>query len=410
MARRRSKAAERWSGAARRLGCASVLCLALLAMRGAGAAGDVDGDGRVTIRDAALALRAVVGLAILSDGATMEADVDGDGRVTVADVALILRWAVGLDVPPPPPITAAWTPSGDALPSPVYSLALAGPQGVLLSASPGLGLFRSRDAGATWAAVSPGISQFAEVLFQDLSISSRLFVGTEGNGLLASNDAGATWSTIPATGLDTVCAIAASPASPGVIYAAGDGIALSADDGQTWAALDPDPGRPLDIHALAADPVHQGVLVLGTRFGQIYRTSDGGITWTQATTPAHVRIFCLVFDPFNTNRLYAGTCTGRFWRSEDGGLTWTEPPGITAPPNFNTILTDPKLPGHLLAGTSGGPLESFDDGDTWSPLGMGLEGKEVLSLLNTPNGLLAGMWTDATGLYRLPGGAFRPHP
>ena len=58
--------------------------------------GDVNVDGRVSTADAALILRALVGLNELSIQNMLNAEVDGDGTVTAADAAMILRHIVGL--------------------------------------------------------------------------------------------------------------------------------------------------------------------------------------------------------------------------------------------------------------------------------------------------------------------------
>ncbi len=58
--------------------------------------GDANCDGAVTAADAALVLRAVVGLSELTPRGALQADVDGDLEVTAADAALILRFVVGL--------------------------------------------------------------------------------------------------------------------------------------------------------------------------------------------------------------------------------------------------------------------------------------------------------------------------
>lgn len=60
--------------------------------------GDLDGDGKVTAADARLALRAAVGLEILTDEQKKAADINKDGKITAADARLVLRKAVGLDV------------------------------------------------------------------------------------------------------------------------------------------------------------------------------------------------------------------------------------------------------------------------------------------------------------------------
>lgn len=58
--------------------------------------GDVNDDGIITAADAALVLRALVGLSELTPRGAVNADVDGDGTVTAADAAAILRYVVGL--------------------------------------------------------------------------------------------------------------------------------------------------------------------------------------------------------------------------------------------------------------------------------------------------------------------------
>ncbi len=58
--------------------------------------GDVNCDTTVTSADAALLLRAIVGLSVLSEQGKINAEVSGDTVVTTADAAMILRYCVGL--------------------------------------------------------------------------------------------------------------------------------------------------------------------------------------------------------------------------------------------------------------------------------------------------------------------------
>jgi hypothetical protein len=58
--------------------------------------GDTNLDGKITAADAALVLRAMVGLSTLTPEGALNADVDGDGEVAAADAAAILRYVVGL--------------------------------------------------------------------------------------------------------------------------------------------------------------------------------------------------------------------------------------------------------------------------------------------------------------------------
>ncbi len=77
---------------------ATLLCLMMLPVSAfAGTLGDVDANGKVDATDARLALRAAVGLDVLSDEAKEAADVDLSGTVDATDARLILRAAVGLE-------------------------------------------------------------------------------------------------------------------------------------------------------------------------------------------------------------------------------------------------------------------------------------------------------------------------
>jgi hypothetical protein len=93
---------------------------------------------------------------------------------------------------------------------------------------------------------------------------------------------------------------------------------------------------------MAIDPAHPSTLSLcvcayDVSRGGLYKTRDGGITWTRIGTldePIHV-----VVDPRHSNHLYCvdgvrGSTQG-FWVSSDGGNTWTLPPG------FATVAQQP---------------------------------------------------------------------
>ena len=61
----------------------------------AGALGDVDGDGVITLKDALLALRAVAQLGTLTDEQKIRADVNGNGAVDIGDVLRIMQYVNG---------------------------------------------------------------------------------------------------------------------------------------------------------------------------------------------------------------------------------------------------------------------------------------------------------------------------
>ncbi|MCH5279193.1 MAG: dockerin type I repeat-containing protein [Christensenellaceae bacterium] len=61
-----------------------------------GDAGDVDGDGEITVGDAIMILRHAMSVGSLSDEAIAVADMDGDGEITIADALIVMRIAMGI--------------------------------------------------------------------------------------------------------------------------------------------------------------------------------------------------------------------------------------------------------------------------------------------------------------------------
>jgi hypothetical protein len=90
------------------------------------------------------------------------------------------------------------------------------------------------------------------------------------------------------------------------------------------------------------------------------------------------RTLCVAFDPLNTDIIYAGTAGGGLWRSPDGGLTWTPLTDDLPRLAIGGVAVHPSDPNLIVIGTgeatnslgeiSGvGILRSTDGGSTWHP-------------------------------------------
>lgn len=116
----------------------------------------------------------------------------------------------------------------------------------------------------------------------------------------------------------------------------------------------------------------------------IYRSSDGGLIWSAATSGmiANISIAGLVFDPQNARvALAADGGVGYLFRSEDGGANWLELPGI------RSQLSESSAIGELYATVENnvttwyastrfdGVFRSQDAGNTWTKLDAGLVGE-----------------------------------
>jgi photosystem II stability/assembly factor-like uncharacterized protein len=150
------------------------------------------------------------------------------------------------------------------------------------------------------------------------------------------------------------------------------------------AADKPRPGRRHGvIYAIAASRRADRDLWVGTDDGLIWRTRDEGARW-ENVTPAALTPWSKVgiIDPshFDAESAYAAVDRHRLddfkpyvYRTHDGGRTWTlAATGIPAGSFVNVVREDPVRRGLLYAGTEKGVYASFDDGDHWQPLQLNL--------------------------------------
>ena len=194
----------------------------------------------------------------------------------------------------------------------------------------------------------------------------------------------------------------------------GLGILKSTDGGKTWDVLGKENGldflyigslfmHPEDPDVLLAAAGHvasESALNQWTKDGRspmgVYRTSDGGETWTQvlgATEEAIGQAFSAVdICPSDPDIVYAGS-DAAVYRSDDGGLTWEKtaggflgwgPPGIHAGWPID-MQCDPEDTDRVFANNySGGNFLSEDGGVTWVNASTGYSGAQLISLAVDP--------------------------
>ncbi|HTJ28432.1 MAG TPA: glycoside hydrolase [Candidatus Limnocylindria bacterium] len=145
------------------------------------------------------------------------------------------------------------------------------------------------------------------------------------------------------------------------------------------------------IYALGLSPRDARVIWAGTDDGLVWRTADGGAHWSNVTPPGvgpWAKISIIDASPFDArsayvavNRIRLDEQRPQLFRTHDGGRTWTEiDRGIDAAPT-NVVRADPIRRGLLYAGTERGVWVSYDDGDSWSSLRLNLPATSVRDLV-----------------------------
>lgn len=161
----------------------------------------------------------------------------------------------------------------------------------------------------------------------------------------------------------------------------------------TWVQLAAVPeALNAPVFALAASPTDPATVLVGTGAGQIYRSTDGGGTWTMAAHGIGHGVLTIQFSPFKPGAVYAGSRDAGLWRSADGGATWARDQVLPS----STVRAVGFAKSVTLAGTDGG-LYASRDGTTWSPYlsfsQLSLSSIAVAAV-NDPSKLLAGADTS----------------
>ncbi|HLH00273.1 MAG TPA: hypothetical protein VKX49_28460 [Bryobacteraceae bacterium] len=185
----------------------------------------------------------------------------------------------------------------------------------------GFGLIKTLDAGANWTfGYAPPNGAMFNTLVIDPKTSSTIYGATD-FGVFKSTDAGAHWS---ATSLanKNITVLAVDPLDTSTIYAIGDDVYKSTNAGGTWSVvnrgLEDAIARVASINAVAIDPVHRGTVYAATSGFGVFKTVDGGRTWSPYSDGlTHVDVRLLAIANSDPAVLYAATPAGIFTLVED---------------------------------------------------------------------------------------------
>jgi photosystem II stability/assembly factor-like uncharacterized protein len=145
------------------------------------------------------------------------------------------------------------------------------------------------------------------------------------------------------------------------------------------------------VYAIAPSRRNVDVLWAGTDDGIIHVTRDGGKNWKNVTPPAMTpwsKVSQLDASHFDDQTVYAAINRIRLddmkphiYRTHDGGATWTEiVRGLPDAP-VNAVREDPVRKGLLFAGTELAVYVSFNDGDDWQPLRLNMPATSIRDLV-----------------------------
>ena len=265
----------------------------------------------------------------------------------------------------------------------------------------GDGVYKSTDGGKTWVNVGlEDTNHIAKIRVHpqnpDLVYVAALghaFGPNDERGVYRSKDGGQSWEKVlfrseKAGAID----LAMDLANPRILYATiweayrnfwslssggpDSSIYKSSDGGDTWTEITDNPGLPDGIKGkmgVAVSPVKPervwAIIEAEEDKAGLYGSEDGGNTWKLLTDNrdliARPWYYCHIYaDPQDADTVYILNL--KMWKSTDGGRTFTE---ITTPHGDNHDLwIDPNFPNRMVEGNDGGACVSYNGGESWSTI------------------------------------------
>ena len=265
----------------------------------------------------------------------------------------------------------------------------------------GDGVYKTTDGGKTWTNMGLKETRHISRIIINPGDPNIVFVAAMGHlwgpnadrGIFKTVDGGKTWKKTLYVDENTGCAdLAMDPSDSLTLYAAayehrrlpytfssggpGSGLYKTVDGGETWTRLTKDlPEGILGRIGVAVARSAPGVVyaLIEHKDGGIWRSEDQGESWKRMcdgetfrrvnTRPfyySHIRV-----DPTNDKVVYVQS-TG-FHVSTDGGQKF-KAIGAGIHSDHHALWIDPSNPLHLITGNDGGVDISNDGGKTWLPV------------------------------------------
>lgn len=330
-------------------------------------------------------------------------------------------------------ITSRNGDSNDAIPVFTVAIDQNNPTTIWAGTQYDSGIYKSTDSGDNWIKKNNGITE-TNIVFREISVvngdsntiyaSGEVPTGIQGNEfekvngvIYKSTDGGENWTKIwNGNSLARWLCIGANPinlvSSTGIFdreasNTVGMGIMKSTDGGTTWNQSNTGITGSLFVGGMS-DSATPGLLYIATGNnaevnlntpikGGVFKSTNGGTSWTQVISSTDVILPGYTEDVFNAVKIapsnndivYAASAYA-FYRSDDGGTTWTGHRGGTAvsPTSWGPngiragvpieITIDKTNPDILYAANYGGGIfKSIDGAKTWQVLGTGYSGATI---------------------------------
>jgi photosystem II stability/assembly factor-like uncharacterized protein len=201
-----------------------------------------------------------------------------------------------------------------------------------------------------------------------------------------------------------------SPSHPYILYFGDRIIYKSVTAAGSWSTtnfgveLDGNPALSMAISATNPDTVYVGMAPIFTYYTDVYRTTNGGVTWTNisGTLPNRYPMDMAV-DPTDSRIVYiamGGFDSGHLFKSTNAGINWTDISGSLPNAPTTAVIVDPLHPNVVYAGNDIGVYVSTNGGSTWSGFNEGLPDAVIVAdLVISPSNRALRVATHGNGVW-----------
>jgi photosystem II stability/assembly factor-like uncharacterized protein len=239
----------------------------------------------------------------------------------------------------------------------------------------------SGDGGRTWARRDAGLEDFSVRAIAVDPNDANVVVAGGLTGVYRSFDAGRTWAQI--SDQTNVESLAIDPRSHDRIFVGTWRQGWRTEDGgQSWKQIADGMVLDTDMFSITIDPKRPDNVWVAT-CGWVYNSENGGDKWTRYRDGFNNRrIHAVNIDPCDDNTIYAGSVAG-LYRTEDKGKSWyaMSDEGLV----INSIVLHPQRPERIVLGIEGdGVYVSNDRGQTFQRTSDGLHNLRITTVAPDP--------------------------
>ncbi|RPI19630.1 MAG: T9SS C-terminal target domain-containing protein [Ignavibacteriae bacterium] len=210
-----------------------------------------------------------------------------------------------------------------------------------------------------------------------------------------SYNGGLSWSSIPPPGSgneNNYCFAApyiVCRSNPSIMYVGGTSIYKSTVGGGSWQGPFGSFGGTkvlsMDCSATSTDTLYCGTVPTSSVNAAVYKTVNGGTTFTNISGPIPNRYpIDMHVNPNNSKELYVvfgGFGTGHVYRTSDGGTTWVNISGSLPDVPHQSVVIDPQYPQNVYVGNDLGVYVTTNNGTSWNAYMTGMPYALVLDLV-----------------------------